>query len=104
LICNIAELQGPVVFVGHSVSATIGLLAAAKAPERFVANVMVGPSPCYLNDGDYVGGFDRADMETMLAAMEDDFPSWTQRMAPILMGASGSATTCCATCRPAPCR
>ena len=82
---------GPVVFVGHSVSATIGLLAAAKAPERFVAQVMVGPSPCYINDGDYVGGFEREDMETMLAAMDDDFPSWTRRMAPILMGASHPA-------------
>ena len=77
---------GPVVFVGHSVSATIGLLAAIKAPERFAAQVMVGPSPCYLNDGDYVGGFNRADMEAMLAAMDDDFPSWTRRMAPVLMG------------------
>jgi sigma-B regulation protein RsbQ len=78
---------GPVVFVGHSVSATIGMLAAIKAPERFVAQVMVGPSPCYINDGDYVGGFNREDMESMLASMDDDFPSWTRRMAPVLMGA-----------------
>ena len=77
---------GPVVFVGHSVGATIGMLAANKAPERFAAQVMVGPSPCYLNDGDYVGGFNRADMEAMLSAMDDDFPSWTRRMAPVLMG------------------
>lgn len=77
---------GPVVFVGHSVSATIGLLAANKAPERFAAQIMVGPSPCYLNDGDYVGGFNRADMETMLSSMDDDFPSWSRRMAPMLMG------------------
>jgi sigma-B regulation protein RsbQ len=79
---------GPVVFVGHSVGATIGLLAAIKAPERFVAQVMVGPSPCYLNDGDYVGGFDRAEMEAMLSSMDDDFPSWTRRMAPVLVGAA----------------
>ncbi|MFC5551424.1 alpha/beta fold hydrolase [Massilia aerilata] len=77
---------GPVVFVGHSVSAMIGLLAANKAPERFAAQVMVGPSPCYINDGDYVGGFNREDMEAMLGLMEADFPSWSQRMAPILMG------------------
>jgi sigma-B regulation protein RsbQ len=77
---------GPVIFVGHSVSATIGMLAAIKAPERFVAQVMVGPSPCYINDGDYVGGFNREDMESMLASMDDDFPSWSRRMAPVLMG------------------
>lgn len=79
---------GPVVFVGHSVGATIGLLAAAKAPGRFVAQVMVGPSPCYINDGDYVGGFNREEMDAMLAAMDADFPSWSRRMAPVLMGAA----------------
>jgi sigma-B regulation protein RsbQ len=77
---------GPVIFVGHSVSATIGMLAAIKAPGRFVAQVMVGPSPCYINDGDYVGGFNREDMESMLTSMDDDFPSWSRRMAPVLMG------------------
>ncbi|CAH0238008.1 Sigma factor SigB regulation protein RsbQ [Massilia sp. Bi118] len=84
---------GPVVFVGHSVSATIGLLAANKAPERFVAQVMVGPSPCYLNDGDYIGGFNLDDLESMLASMDDDFPAWTRRMAPVLMGASRAELT-----------
>lgn len=78
---------GPVIFVGHSVSATIGLLAAIKAPERFVAQVMVGPSPCYLNDGDYVGGFNRPDMEDLLASMDVDFPGWARRLAPVLVGA-----------------
>jgi sigma-B regulation protein RsbQ len=57
---------GPVVFVGHSVSTMIGLLATIKAPERFVAQVMVGPSPCYINDGDYVGGFSREDIDELL--------------------------------------
>jgi sigma-B regulation protein RsbQ len=78
---------GPVIFVGHSVSAMIGLLAANKAPDRFIAQVMVGPSPCYINDEDYLGGFNREEMESMLASMDDDFPSWTRRMAPVLMGA-----------------
>ena len=79
---------GPVVFVGHSVGATIGLLAAIAAPERFAAQVMVGPSPCYLNDGDYVGGFNRDDMVAMLASMDTDFPAWTRRMAPVIAGAA----------------
>jgi sigma-B regulation protein RsbQ len=82
---------GPVVFVGHSVSATVGLLAAIKAPERFVAQVMVGPSPCYLNDGDYVGGFNRDDMDGLLASMDADFPAWSRRMAPVIMGAGRQA-------------
>jgi sigma-B regulation protein RsbQ len=51
--------QGPNVFVGHSVSAMIGMLANIAAPQRFAAQVMVGPSPCYINVGDYVGGFER---------------------------------------------
>ena len=56
--------EGPVVFVGHSVSAMIGLLAGIKAPDLFDAHVMLGPSPCYINDGDYVGGFSRADIDS----------------------------------------
>jgi sigma-B regulation protein RsbQ len=48
---------------------------------------MVGPSPCFINDDDYVGGFNLEDMESMLASMDDDFPSWSRRMAPVLMGA-----------------
>jgi pimeloyl-ACP methyl ester carboxylesterase len=52
--------HGPVFFVGHSVSVMIGMLATIRAPERFIAQVMVGPSPCYINDGDYVGGFTAA--------------------------------------------
>ncbi len=49
--------EGPAIFVGHSVSAMIGMLANLKPPERFAAQIMIGPSPCYINDGDYVGGF-----------------------------------------------
>jgi sigma-B regulation protein RsbQ len=51
--------QGPGIFVGHSVSAMIGMLASIKEPSSFAAQVMVGPSPCYINDGDYFGGFER---------------------------------------------
>lgn len=55
--------DGPAVFVGHSVSAMIGMLGAIRAPERFIANIIVGPSPSFLNDGDYMGGFTRSDIE-----------------------------------------
>lgn len=78
--------QGPVIFVGHSVSAMIGLLAHVKAPELFAAQVMVGPSPCYINDGDYVGGFQRADIEGLLDTLESNYLGWSANMAPAIMG------------------
>jgi sigma-B regulation protein RsbQ len=78
--------SGPVVFVGHSVSTMIGLLATIKAPERFVAQVMVGPSPCYVNDGDYVGGFSREDIEELLETMDANYLGWSSSMAPAIMG------------------
>lgn len=79
--------DGPVVFVGHSVSAIIGLLATVKAPTQFVAQVMVGPSPCYINEGDYIGGFTRADVEDLIATMESNYLGWSSTMAPAIMGA-----------------
>jgi len=77
---------GPVVFVGHSVSAMIGMLATIKAPHKFSAQVMVGPSPCYVNDGDYVGGFSRADIDELLETMEANFLGWSSNLAPAIMG------------------
>jgi len=77
----------PVVFVGHSVSAMIGLLAANKAPGRFAAQVMVGPSPCFINDGDYVGGFNAEDLAALLDSMEQNFLAWSRKVAPIASGA-----------------
>jgi sigma-B regulation protein RsbQ len=79
--------QGPVIFVGHSVSSMIGLLANLKAPERFAAQVMIGPSPCYINDGDYVGGFDRKDIDGLLETLESNYLGWSSNMAPAIMGA-----------------
>ncbi|MBQ5941144.1 alpha/beta fold hydrolase [Massilia sp. AB1] len=78
--------KGPVVFVGHSVSAMIGMLATIKAPERFAAQVMIGPSACYLNDGYYLGGFARRDLEELLARMEENYLEWSTAMAPLIMG------------------
>jgi sigma-B regulation protein RsbQ len=77
----------PAVFVGHSVSAMIGVLAAVKAPERFSAQVMIGPSPHYLNDGDYVGGFTRADIDSLLDTLDSNYLGWASAMAPTIMGA-----------------
>jgi sigma-B regulation protein RsbQ len=77
----------PVIFVGHSVSAMIGLLADVKAPGRFAAQILVGPSPCYVNDGDYVGGFEAADIESLLETLESNYLGWSSTMAPAIMGA-----------------
>jgi sigma-B regulation protein RsbQ len=83
-----ATAAGPVIFVGHSVSAMIGLLAGIAAPERIAAHVMVGPSPCYINDGDYVGGFTRADIDGLLDTLESNYLGWSSSMAPAIMGAA----------------
>lgn len=79
--------DGSVVFIGHSVSAIIGLLATIKAPAKFVAQVMVGPSPCYINEGDYIGGFTQADIEDLIQTMESNYLGWSSNMAPVIMGA-----------------
>jgi sigma-B regulation protein RsbQ len=78
--------RGPVVCVGHSVSAMIGMLAGIAAPDRFKAHVMIGPSPCYINEGDYVGGFSRADIDGLLETMESNYLGWSSNMAPAIMG------------------
>jgi len=75
------------IFVGHSVSATIGMLADLKAPDLFAAHAMVGPSPCYINDGDYVGGSTRQDIDGLLETLESNYLGWSSTMAPAIMGA-----------------
>jgi sigma-B regulation protein RsbQ len=82
-----AHAQGRVVFVGHSVSAMIGLLATIAAPDRFASQVMLGPSPCYINDGDYVGGFTHEDIDGLLETLESNYLGWSSTMAPAIMGA-----------------
>jgi len=79
--------QGPVIFVGHSVSAMIGMLANIKQPDKFAAQVMIGPSPCYVNDGDYIGGFERKDIDGLLETLESNYLGWSSTMAPAIMGA-----------------
>jgi len=75
-----------VVFVGHSVSAMIGVLAAAKEPERFAKLVLVGPSPRYIDDEDYVGGFTHEDIEGLLESLDSNYLGWSAAMAPVIMG------------------
>lgn len=76
------------VFVGHSVGATIGLLASLRVPGRFRRLVLVGPSPRYLNDPpDYHGGFDRADIDGLLDMMDRNLLGWANFLAPLVMSA-----------------
>lgn len=74
------------IFVGHSVSATIGMLAAVKEPERFEKLVLVGPSPCYINDSDYVGGFTREQVNELLDFLDNNYLGWSTALAPQIMG------------------
>ncbi|WP_150269918.1 alpha/beta fold hydrolase [Paenibacillus tepidiphilus] len=73
------------IFVGHSVSSMIGMLASIERPELFHKLVMIGPSPRYLNDGDYYGGFERSDILELLEMMEMNFSGWASFMAPLAM-------------------
>ena len=75
-----------VVFVGHSVSAMVGVLASVKAPDLFEKLVLVGPSPRYIDDADYVGGFGAAQIEELLEFFDDNPMAWSQAMAPAIMG------------------
>jgi sigma-B regulation protein RsbQ len=84
-ICRELELDD-VIFVGHSVSSMIGVLAAAAEPDRFARLVLVGPSPRYIDDGDYVGGFSREDIEGLLESMDSNYLGWSSTMAPVIMG------------------
>jgi sigma-B regulation protein RsbQ len=79
------ELEGAV-FVGHSVSAMIGALATLKAPTMFSDLIMVGPSPRYIDDGDYVGGFSHAQVEELLEFLAENHLGWSAAMAPAIMG------------------
>jgi sigma-B regulation protein RsbQ len=86
-ICAAENLDNAV-FVGHSVSAMIGVLAAIREPARFARLVLIGPSPRYVNDGDYVGGFDRKDIEGLLEFLDSNYMGWAAAMAPVIMGNS----------------
>ncbi|MGX1365322.1 sigma-B regulation protein RsbQ [Streptomyces canus] len=84
-VCEALDLRDAV-FVGHSVSAMIGVLAAARAPERIGALVMVAPSPRYIDDEDYRGGFSAEDIDELLASLEANYLGWSAAMAPVIMG------------------
>jgi len=85
-ILDAASPGRPVHFVGHSVSSIIGALASIESQEKFASLTMIGPSPCYINDGDYVGGFERVDIDGLLDTLESNHAAWSAMMAPLIMG------------------
>ncbi len=74
------------VFVGHSVSAIMGLIAANKAPDIFKSLILIGPSPSYINQGDYIGGFSSSEIDELLESMNNNHLGWSMAMAPVIMG------------------
>lgn len=84
-ICDSLKLEN-VVVVGHSVGATIAALACIERPELFSSLVMIAPSPCYINDQSYQGGFHRWELDQLMDLMESDFVYWTEYLTPILLG------------------
>ena len=83
-VCHALDLRD-VIFVGHSVSAMVGVLAANREPERFAHLVLVGPSPRYVNDEGYVGGFEQKDIEGLLETMDRNYIGWANFLAPAIM-------------------
>ncbi len=74
-----------IIFVGHSVSAAIGMIASLKSPQLFKSLVLVAPSPSYINDGEYVGGFSKPQIEELLESLDNNHLGWSNSMAPVIM-------------------
>jgi len=83
-ICEALKLED-VVFVGHSVSCMIGVLAAIRQPAIFKKLIFIGPSPCYINKGSYTGGFDQETIDSLFEVMDEDYISWARSLAPTIM-------------------
>lgn len=89
-VCEALDLTGDVVFVGHSVSCSVGLLASIARPGLFERMVLVGPSPSFLNDPPhYHGGFEREDLEGLVALMDQNYIGWANYLAPVVAGQAG---------------
>lgn len=90
-ICRYLQLS-QVVLIGHSVGAIIGALAAVAEPDMFQQLVMLAPTPCFLNQPGYYGGFERAEIDALLAFMEADYVGWADTYGPVIMGAPNNSS------------
>lgn len=72
-------------FIGHSVGCMIGSLAAIQKPDLFEQLIFIGPSPCYISNGDYKSGFDKETIDSLMEVMEEDYISWSKALAPEIM-------------------
>ena len=88
-LCDELKLKD-IIFVGHSVSCMIGALAAIIQPAIFKKLVFIGPSPCYITKGSYIGGFDQETIDSLLEVMEEDYISWAKSLAPAIMDKNNS--------------
>ena len=94
-ICDALDLKSGVIFVGHSVSCSVGLLASIARPGLFAKLVLIGPNPCFVNHApEYIGGFEKEDLEGLLALMDQNYIGWANYLAPVVsaQGESGAVT------------
>ena len=94
-VCDALDLTSGVTFVGHSVSCSVGVLAAIERPGLFTRLVLLGPNPCFINHPpDYVGGFETEDLEGLLDLMDQNYIGWANYLAPVVsaQGAAGPVT------------
>jgi sigma-B regulation protein RsbQ len=94
-VCDALDLNSGVIFIGHSVSCSVGLLASIARPGLFAKLVLIGPNPCFVNHApEYVGGFEKEDLEGLLALMDQNFIGWANYLAPVVsaQGESGAVT------------
>lgn len=89
-ICDSLELKD-IVFTGHSVACMIGLMVSIQRPELFNRMIWIGPSPCYINKGEYYGGFAQETIDTMMGLIEKNYIRWAGEMAPAIMDEENDA-------------
>ncbi len=93
-VCDALHLSSGVTLVAHSVSCTIGMMASLQRPDLFDRMILLGPSPCFVNHPpEYIGGFEREDLEDLLTLMEHNFIGWAEHLGSVAAGEAGPVAT-----------